>query len=177
MKKYLFATILGLTAFTLVGGTVAAAHGFGFGGPGIDEKAELLGISVDELRTELEAKTMPELLDEQGITHEQLFEARQEEMLTEHAELLDMSVDELRTELETRTFAQLLDEKGISHSAVQELRQSQRLERATEHLQSLVDSGDITAEEMQTRLDCIGNHEGRGMGHGPDGAMGMHPRF
>lgn len=176
MKKYLFATILGLTAFALVGGSVAAAHGFGFGGPGIDEQAQLLGMTTDTLQTELQTKTMPEILDEQGITHQQLYEARQEERLQEQANLLSISVDELRTELENKTFAQLLDEKGITHTQLRDMQQSQRLEQATEHLQSLVDSGNITADQMQERLDQIENHEGRGMDPGPDG-MGMHPRI
>ncbi len=176
MKKYLFATILGLTAFALVGGTVAAAHGLGFGGPRIDEQAQLLGMATDELQTELQTKTMPEILDEQGITHEQLYEAHQAERLQEQADLLGMSVDDLQAELQNKTFAQLLDEKGISHTELQSMRQQERLTHATEHLQSLVDSGDITADQMQERLDHIENHEGRGMGPGPEG-MGMHPRF
>ncbi len=179
MKKYLFAPILGLTAFILVGGTVAAAHGFNFGGPGIDDQAQLLGMTTDELRSELATKSMAQILDEQGITHQQLAEARQASHLDEQASLLGISVDELTSELETKTFAQLLDEKGISHEQLQELRQQQHLERATEHLQTMVDSGQITQEEMQTRLDEISSHEGNGFGDGMHEGMhmGMHPRF
>lgn len=82
MKKFLYSALIGVTALTIVGGSVALAQGIGFG-PGPNQaneiKAQLLGMTVDELTTQLETKTYAELLDEQGITHTQLQETMQAE--------------------------------------------------------------------------------------------------
>lgn len=182
MKKYIFGSLIGLAAFTLVGGAVALAgesdgNGVGFLGKMfghekmLETKAEALNMTVDQLETELESKSMPEILDEQGITHEQLYNQRQEMMLEQQALTLNMTVDELSTELEDKTFAQLLDEKGISHTELHEQRHEQMQANMTEHLQQLVDDGEITQEQMDEKIQHMEERQANGFkGHG----MGKH---
>ncbi len=169
MKKYILGSLLGLVAFAIVGGTVALARG-GFG-PGFEGKAEVLGITTEELQIQLEDKSMAQILDEQGITHQQLYELRQQERLEEQADLLGITVEELQSELETKTFAQLLDQRGISHAEVMNQRRAQHQERMQEYLQQMVDEGTITEEQMQERLDHTAVHESRGFGRGHRGLM------
>ncbi|MBI5037939.1 MAG: hypothetical protein HZC01_04540 [Candidatus Kerfeldbacteria bacterium] len=166
MKKYIFGAIIGLAAFILVGGTVAAAHGFGHAGAS-EDTAQLLGMTNDQLQTALDDQTLPELLDEKGISHVELQEFRDEHMLDERAALLGMTADELRTALESKSFAELLDEKGISHVQLHSFMQTQHLERAQTHLQSLVDDGTITQEQMDARLEQMQSTDRPGLGHGP----------
>lgn len=179
MKKYIYGSLLGLAAFALVGGAVAYANsGNGFGGwfgGGLDQKAELLGMTTEELQTALETTPMHELLDDNGITHQQLQERRQAEMLEHQAETLGMTVEELEVALETKTFAQLLDEQGISHTEMFEQHKAERIAEMTERLQALVDDGTITAEEMQERLEFMESREGMGIkgGKGMGGRGGM----
>ncbi len=99
MKKYLFGALIGLGAFTLVGGVVALANtgnGFGMFGDGsgheqiLEAKADILGIPDDELETKLEDTSFPELLDEQGVTHTEFREQMQANM----TERLQQMVDE-----------------------------------------------------------------------------------
>lgn len=83
MKKALF---VGLLAAGVVAGgillarTVAADdpplgrswfRGWG-GGKGLEKKAEMLGMTVEELEAELETKTMVEIFEDQGIVPEEL---------------------------------------------------------------------------------------------------------
>lgn len=99
MKKFLYSAIIGLFALTIVGGSVALAKGIGIGfGPGpqqaTESKAELLGMTVDELNTQLETKTFAELLDEQGVTHVQLQEEMQAEQQVRVEEHMQEMVDQ-----------------------------------------------------------------------------------
>ena len=163
MKKIILGSLLGLVAFAVIGGTVAVARG-GFG-PGFDGKAELLGMTSEELQTQLADKSMAAILDEQGITHQQLNELRQSERLEHHSEILGMTIDELQSQLETKTFAQLLDEHGISHTELMEQHRAERQERMQERLQQMADDGTITQEQMQEKLEFMGNHPGPKFGH------------
>ena len=87
------------------------------------------------------------------------------------AGLLGMTTDELNTALETQTYAELLDEAGVTHVQLQEEMQAEHQVRAEEHLQEMVESGTITQEEMDQRLEDIANGEGF---HGPMGdGLGM----
>ncbi|MBU1149185.1 hypothetical protein KKI23_03785 [Patescibacteria group bacterium] len=78
MKKYIFSTILGLTAFSLVGGAVAlASSGNGFGSDRMMEtKAEVFGMTVEELETARETMDFEEIALQQGVDidamHEQM---------------------------------------------------------------------------------------------------------
>ncbi|MBU0598102.1 hypothetical protein KKF61_03850 [Patescibacteria group bacterium] len=176
MKKYIFGTLIGLAAFTLVGGAVAFAYG-GNGFSMIEDKAEMLGMTSDELKAELENKSMPEILDEKGITHTQLFELRESKMLEQQAAMLDMSVDDLKAELENKTFAQLLDEKGITHTQLMEKKQERMRANMTERLQTMVDNGEITQEQMQEKLEWMEGHAGGGCGGKGFGGRGMFKPF
>ncbi|MFH1236461.1 MAG: hypothetical protein V1685_06030 [Parcubacteria group bacterium] len=176
MKNKLFVAliaivgIIGATAFV---SNIVSAHGLGFGA-NLDTETQLLGMTADELGAALEEKTMPEILDEQGVTHVQLEAWRNEQELGQQAQLLDMSVDELKTELEGKTFAQLLDEKGITHTQLMEKRHELMKERMIECLQGEVDADTITEKQMQERLNQMEQHQaeggfrlGHGMGHNP----------
>lgn len=172
MKKYIFGSLIGLTAFTIIGGSIALATGFGgWGGAMLDDKADLLGITTEELQIQLEDSTLPEIFDANGITHQQLFELREDRHLEHQASMLGMTTEELQAELIDKTFAQLLDEQGISHAELREQMQAEKLENSREYLQQLVDSGDITEDEMAEKLEHIqsghwrGMHKGEGFGH------------
>ncbi len=175
MKKYIVGSVISLAMVALIGGSIAFAQGANadsdsppsFMGKAfgkdrmIEDKAEILGMTTEELQNELEAKTMSEIFDENGITHQQLYEQRQDQKLEQQASMLDITADELKSELEDKTFAQLLDEKGISHVQLGEMRHNQMRERMTEQLQQMVDEGTITQEQMQLRLEQM---EERGTG-------------
>ena len=169
MKKLLYSAIIGVTAFTIVGGAVALANG-------LDDTAGLLGITTDELKTQLEDKSMPEILDENGITHQQMFELRESHMLEKQAEILGISVDELKTRLEDKTFAEILDEEGLTHADLMELHQEQKKTHMTERLQQMVDDGEITQEQMQEKLQWMEDNGGKFHGKG-FGMHGMHDGF
>jgi len=96
MKKILFSALIGITALTIVGGTVALADemGFGFGrDKAMNQKADILGITADELEAKLETQTFPELLDESGITHEEMHESMMASKLEWMTEKLQTQVD------------------------------------------------------------------------------------
>jgi len=178
-KQYIVGVIAGVAVLAVATTAIASAHSlFGFGKSNVgasEDTAALLNMTPDELATELESKTLPELLDEKGVTHQQLYELRQTERLAWQAEILGITVDELRQQLEGKTFAQLLDEKGISHTQFQTLRRERMQAEAKEHLQQLVDDGTITQEQMQMRLDRMQERDGNGMGgRGLGAGMGMH---
>jgi hypothetical protein len=88
MKKYLFGALIGLGAFTLVGGAVAlASSGNGFGSDRMMEtKAEIFGMTVDELQAARETMDFEEIAAVQGVDidamHEQM-QARAVERWTE----------------------------------------------------------------------------------------------
>lgn len=169
MKKFLYSAVIGVTAFTLVGGAVALAYG----GFGLDERAELIGITPEELKTQLEDNTMAEILDANGVTHQQIYELKQGHMLERQAETLGITIEELEVQLEDKTFAQLLDEAGISHTDIIVQKKAQHTERMTEYLQQMVDDGEITEEGMQEKIDWMASHEGK-FGHK---GFGMHRGF
>lgn len=89
MKKVLLASIV---SAAIVGGGFliqsVTAHNPNFENlsekPGfeqmIEKKAEFLGLDADELELQLEEKTFVEIMEENGITHEQLFEAKLEKI-------------------------------------------------------------------------------------------------
>ena len=110
MKNYLIYTLLALGIFGLLGTGFASAHGWlgfpdNFSPQEISErfenmfqnKADLLGISVDEMKNAwAEGKTLMQIAEEQGISQEQLREnmrqARMEELQTRLQALLDNGV-------------------------------------------------------------------------------------
>jgi len=109
-KKYLIYTILPITAFTIVGGGIALACGW-FGGMGnfspdeiaqrqqtmFEREAQILGISVDEVKNYwAEGKTIKEIMEEKGITQEQI-----------QTKMREIQLQEMRS------FLQTLVEKGI----------------------------------------------------------------
>ena len=97
MKKFLFSALIGITALTIVGGSVALANemGFGFDKDQANEtKAELLGLTAEELDSQLETKTFPEILDEQGVSHVEMHDAMQAGRYENATERLQAEVDE-----------------------------------------------------------------------------------
>ncbi len=172
MNKYALGAILGLSAFLLVGGTVAAARGIGGGfGPGAptEQLAELANVSVSEAEQEIAQDGMASFLDSHGVSHQELDTLRSQQRLEHQADVLGISTDELTQQLRDKTFAQLLDEKGISHTALQEQMREQRTLEAKTHLQEMVDNGTITQDEMDERLEHIQQHTGHA-------GMSMHGR-
>jgi len=109
-KKYIIYTTLSALALVLAGTGVASAHGWfgGFNNATPEEitqhqetmfqnKAELFGISVDEMKNYwAEGKNFKEIAEAEGITQEQLqekeIEARQEQMQNHIQALVDNGV-------------------------------------------------------------------------------------
>ncbi len=95
-KKYLIYTILPAMAFAVLGAGIASACGW-FGGIGnlssdeiatrqqtvFQNEAQILGISVDELKEDwAEGKTIQQIMQEKGITQEQV-QARMKDLQTQ----------------------------------------------------------------------------------------------
>lgn len=85
-KKYLIYTILPVIAFAVLGAGIVSAHGW-FGGLGnispneiasrqqtmFQNEAQILGISVDEIKNAwAEGKTLKQIMEEKGISQEQV---------------------------------------------------------------------------------------------------------
>jgi len=109
-KKYLIYTILPAMAFAVLGAGIASACGWfgGFGNLSPDEiatrqqtmfqnEAQILGISVDELKEDwAEGKTVQQIMQEKGITQEQV-QARMKDLQTQ----------------QMKTYLQALVDKGV----------------------------------------------------------------
>jgi len=104
MKKYVYYALMGLIAFGVVGGGVALAQSQSGSGNGIfhdgrgyermiETKANILNVSVDELKTQLENNTFPELFDQQGLSHEEFRNQMHEQMEARMTEKLQQLVD------------------------------------------------------------------------------------
>lgn len=100
--------IIAVAGFILVSNASAANLGFRNktalpSRPGfeqmLEEKAELLGLTIDELKEALETKTLPELLEEKGITREDLQEKMRQRILERWREL-GISEEEIQQRLE-----------------------------------------------------------------------------
>ncbi|GEM_PF-2941646 len=176
MRKYIYGTLIGLGVLILFGGGVAWAsvgHGFWSNGQFSEGLAKLLGISTDELKVQVQNKTLPKLLDDKGITHQQLYILKEDARLQFQSDILGMSLDDYKKELDDgKTFPQLLDEKGIGHVQLREKIKSQMKERMTQHLQTMVDDGEITQEQMQERLRNFDENDGGYMMRGMRGFRG-----
>lgn len=88
MKKWLIASFVALFALG-AGVSIASAHGFGFkgqpAGQGFEQmlqyKAEILGLSADQLKQELDSgKNFLQIAEEHGISQEQLHQRMTEAM-------------------------------------------------------------------------------------------------
>jgi len=105
MKK----TLLILSGVVLVSGALltfagtVSAHGFwgkgGNKGDRLEKKAQVLGLSVEELEDKLETMTFQEIIEEQGLTREELFE-RKKEIIQEYWTELGLSEEEIEERLE-----------------------------------------------------------------------------
>lgn len=109
-KKYLIYTILPVMAFAVLGAGIASACGW-FGGIGnlssdeiatrqqtmFQNEAQILGISVDEVKAAwAEGKTVQQIMQEKGITQEQV-QARMRDLQTQ----------------QMKTYLQALVDKGV----------------------------------------------------------------
>ena len=88
MKKYIFGTLIGVAAFTLVGGAVAlASSGNGFGSDRMMEtKAEIFGMTVEELQTARETMDFEEIAAAQGVDIDAMHEQMQARAVERWAE-------------------------------------------------------------------------------------------
>ncbi|MEA3452937.1 MAG: hypothetical protein U9Q96_01195 [Patescibacteria group bacterium] len=101
MKKLLLYTLLGIGVVGLTGaGMVFAGESFSKGMGGgyesmMENKAELLGITVDELNTARdEGTTFHEIIEEQGLDFDAFYESMQEK----RAERINARMDQLVAE-------------------------------------------------------------------------------
>jgi hypothetical protein len=121
-KKMLFYALIPILGLSLFGATYASAHGmFGFGGFGsnltpdqiatnhqtmFQNEADLLGISVDEVKTAWsQGKSLQQLATDKGITAAQL-----------QQKMKDQQLNNLKTQLQT------LVDKGIITQAQSDAR-------------------------------------------------------
>lgn len=109
-KKYLIYTILPAMAFAVLGAGIASACGWfgGFGNLSSDEiatrqqtmfqnEAQILGITVDELKEDwAEGKTVQQIMQEKGITQEQV-----------QARMKDLQIQQMKN------YLQALVDKGV----------------------------------------------------------------
>ena len=79
MKKYIYYGLMGLVVSTLVGGAVALANtGNGFGSDRMMEtKAEIFGMTVEELQTARETMDFKEIVAAQGVDISEMHEQMQ----------------------------------------------------------------------------------------------------
>ena len=102
--------LIALAAVGIVGGGLlltqsASAHEGGHPrGRGVELKAEILGISVDELKSAKGEKTFDELLEEKGLTREEFHEQMKAAITTKWQEegLSDEEIAERLTKMEER---------------------------------------------------------------------------
>jgi len=106
MKKIILTTLVITIAFvagTLVNNAARADEGVepckGPKGGRLEHLSEFLGIEVEDLRSELEGKTVPELLEEKGISKEDLFEAKKEKVI-EHMTERGLSEEEIQERID-----------------------------------------------------------------------------
>lgn len=128
-RKYLIYTILPVVGLALLGGGIASACGW-FGGFGnldpdkvaerqqtmFQNQAQTLGISTDEIKEAwAEGKTIKEIMEEKGITEEQV-RARMKELQLE----------------QMKSYLQVLVEKGI----ITQVQADKRLETVQSQLEN-----------------------------------------
>ena len=97
MKKYLLSALIGVSALTLVGGSVAYAQSDnGNGANMLETKAEVFGMTVDELEIAHETMDFEEIALQQGV-----------------------SIDEMHAQMEAKAVARW-SERGLSDEEISE---------------------------------------------------------
>jgi hypothetical protein len=114
MKKFLIAALMIVGAGGLVLLSSQAVDAFGarnFNGEKpphfeqmLEEKAEILGLTVDELKAKMETMTLREIAEEEGLDIEQFREAKKVQMLERWQEmgLTDEEIAERQQRMEDR---------------------------------------------------------------------------
>jgi hypothetical protein len=101
MKKYIFLSLLGLGTVGLLLYASNNTYAFGFGEGGrdsmLERKAEILDMTVEELKEEASTKSFSQIAEGQGITLEQMHERMRIEATNRWRE---MGIDE--QEIESR---------------------------------------------------------------------------
>ncbi|MBU0572230.1 hypothetical protein KKE60_01585 [Patescibacteria group bacterium] len=102
-----------LTTGLIAAGTASAASGNGFGFDRMfSNKAEVLGMSVEDLKSQLGEKTFLEIAEEQGISHEALQE-NMKVRAQERMEEMGLSDEDIARRLQFRAERQVnCDESG-----------------------------------------------------------------
>ena len=88
------------------------------------------------------------------------------------AKILGISVEKVKNYwAEGKTLKEIMEAEGIDKSKVKERKKELRLEQIKSFLQTLVDKGIITQEQMEKRLEFEKNrlNEGKGWGFGRGG--------
>lgn len=152
-----------IAAVLLLGSGLASAHGlFGFRYDEVDvsalpdelleQKAESLGLSTEELRDALsEGQTFHEIVKASGVTRSELRTSWRSQHLERKAELLGMSVEALKAAKENgQSFYDLAEEQGVDLEAM-------RMGHMQEGVNQLLESGAISQEQVDLRLGQIEN--------------------
>jgi hypothetical protein len=125
--------LLGALAFTIVGGNIASARGFG--GSGFFTK---------------------EIAPEEIATH-------QNELFTHEAELLGVSVDIIKEGwADGKSLPDIAEEQGVSEETLKERMRAKHEEQMKAHIQALVDQGVVTQEQADRRLQTMQNNANAG---------------
>jgi predicted RNA-binding protein len=114
MKKLLVLSLVlaGLVGYVAISQTEVFAFGLDGQGPNaedrqahrenkLQEKADFIGITVEELREAMENRTLKELLEEKGITREDMWEHMKENMI-EHMRERGLTDDEISERIEAK---------------------------------------------------------------------------
>lgn len=190
-QKTLLFSALGAGVITLMGAGIASAHGpFGDGSGqglfnrgekaprmeiGLESKADLFGLTKEELQAELKAgKKLPELLEEKGISPEQLHASLQADMKTklqavveagkltqEKADALLTNIEKkqqqmqtlqpLREELHTYMQGELSTYLGIDTSNLNRGKEQHDI------IEQALEAKGITESEFRTHMDGVRN--------------------
>ena len=153
-------SLLALSILIVGGLSYTYAHSGGFGGgfSSLEKKAEILGLTTDELQTKLdEGQNFREIGQESGFTKEDFRSAKKGVHLEKKAELLGITVEDLQAlKDEGKTFDEILEAAGLTQEEFLALAKAEHIAKIEER----VDSGDLTQEEADNIIERIGDYEG-----------------
>ncbi len=144
------------------------------GGPGLDAAAKALGMTTDELKTELQSgKTLEDIAKEKGVDFAKVQAAMQAARgpmagaeLDAAAQALGMTTTELTTALQSgKTLEQVAQEKGVDFATVQAAMQKARDTEMRTQIQQALSDGKITQDHANWLLEGLD----KGYLNGPGG--------
>jgi len=157
-RSVVFAGGLLALAIIIVGGlSFASAHGWFFKLEKLDAKADILGLSVEELQERRDAgESWRDIAEAQGFSKKDFRNAKHGRSLEQKAELLGISVEDLQTlKDEEKTFDEILGAAGLTQEEFQVKAKAEKIESVQER----VTAGDLTQEEADEIIERIESYD------------------